>query len=450
VPVLWGFPDDSLLSGETQSIPDAIQLFQVASAEVTVELSSDNPAVLTIPPNITFPPTTDAASLTIQAASVTGPLQTVKIHATYAGTTLSSNIQIRPRPGIISGQVTDVSQNPIAGASVTIATNQFIFSNSSSVQLTTDSNGFYQSPQIPPGVYQISATLWGYVASEVFNVTADVGVPDMTQNITLIATKPFAISGKVTDLSGSAIPLATVAFNNSPVAKTGAQGDYSFSWDPGSAANDLPYTISVHQTGYTTGSLTIPIANGATITENFVLQLLGSLSGFVTDTSNTPIQGATVAAASGSVESDVSGQYVLAGLNPGANNISVKASGFDPLQTSVSVNPGPTITTQNLTLSKGSGVITGHVEIVGPQGDVSPLPHVAISVTELSSAQTFIRSETDADGNYTISNVPSGQASVSVIFRPSQTSVVEVSAHQTIVLNFVFQPKVLPPGPKPI
>jgi hypothetical protein len=96
---------DNLSSAKIQSGANLneriLSLDNLALAEVVVKLASDNPAILSIPPQVTFPVGVWAVGINLTAAAIIGPTQTVNIHATYAGKTLSSSIQILPRPSIL-------------------------------------------------------------------------------------------------------------------------------------------------------------------------------------------------------------------------------------------------------------------------------------------------------------------------------------------------------------
>ena len=436
VPNLSTLSDDGIESG-TSKTDRMLTLDTQALAEVTVSLSSDNPALLSVLPQVTFPVGTWSAAVTLQAAAVTGPAQTVRIHATYAGKTLNANVQIVPRPSVIAGQVTDSAFGPINDATILIQSDTIILPLSgNTLQLSTDANGRYQTPAIPPHVYQVSAMQSGYVPGQA-SVTVNLGVPVTTQNFTLAKAKPFTIVGKVTDgfIIGKVIhPIAgaTITLDqNSPIPgriqiKTDTNGQYSLSMNPGSYNGT--YTLSAEDAGYATSSVAITIPNGATITENFALEPLGSLTGAIVAAGNVPVAGATVSIGSVSTKSDTAGHYTLTGLTPGLNNVKVSAAGFDSSEIAVTILSG-IATTQNFTLMKASGIITGTVTD-GELGD--PLSGSTVVIIGLATTKT------DDNGNYTFSNVPAGQFQVTVghLRYQSGHSVVQINDHQTIELDF--------------
>ena len=64
------------------------------------------------------------------------------------------------------------------------------------MQFSTDANGLYKIPTIPPRVYKVSTSQNGFVQSEA-RVTVGEGVPVTTQNFVLVSAKPITINGKV-------------------------------------------------------------------------------------------------------------------------------------------------------------------------------------------------------------------------------------------------------------
>jgi hypothetical protein len=457
VPNLAALSDVQIVSGSTQ-IPRILSLDTQAPAEVSVFLASDNPAVLSVPGQINFSVGTWSAAVNLQAAPVTGPAQAVTIHATYAGETLSAAIEILPRPSIMEGQVTDTAFHGINDATILIKSDTIILpGGGNTLQLSTDGNGFYQTPSIPPHVYQVSASASAYVPAA---ATVAVGerVPVTRQDFTLALTKPFTITGKVTGMSGSPIAGATITLDkNSPVPgriqiTADASGNYSLSMDPGPYNGD--YTMTASDAGYVSTSINLTIPNGATIIENFVLTALGSLAGFVGDASKTPIApvaGAIVTVGSLLAVSDATGRYMLAGLTPGSNDVRLSASGFDAAEVSATVVSG-VVTTQNFILVEASAVMHGTVTD-SDTGRVLPGAVVRAGAGSTKSA---------ADGTYTISGIPAGQlqVTVSVLSYFTQNTLVQFKDHQNLEMDFaldstrkpqhLMQPTAIHSGPKQV
>jgi hypothetical protein len=429
-------PVNQIVSGSTQT--GQVGLDNQNAAEVVVSLKSDNPTILIVPAQVTIPPGGVSAQVNIQAAPVIGPVQTINIHATYAGQTVSAAIQILPRPSILQGRVTDTAGNGISGAFVLLQSDTVITpTTGDSLQLSTGGDGSYTSPDIPPHTYQVSAGQDGYVTGEA-TATIALGVPVTTQNFTLATVLPITINGKVTDGTGSPISGATVGLIPSatspggPRTTTDPGGKYSISLTPFDAPNTYPLTA--FYPGHTTSSVTLTIPNGATVTHDFLLALLGSLTGVISDANKTPVQpiaSATASTGSLSVVSDLSGRYTLTGLNPGMNQISVSAAGFDTSNFSVNIVSGA-VTTQNFSLTEGSAVLTGKVV---DQDTGEPIA-ATIDIPLVSSMEM----PAGADGVYKISGIPAGQhpVTVSAPLHLTQKTLVQFSDHQTVTMDFTL------------
>jgi hypothetical protein len=298
---------------------------------------------------------------------------------------------------------------------------------------------------VPLGTYTITAVQSGYVPSEA-SLTVIEGVPVTIQNFTLQATIPFTVAGSVTGTTASPIAGATVTLvKNAPVpgilkATTDASGHYSLTMDPGPYVGD--YTITASASGFMSSSVTTTIPNGATFTEHFALQALGAITGLVADTTATPIIGATVTTDSGSTTTNSTGHYTLAMVAPGVHDVTVVASGFNGTDTNVTVTPGATAS-QDFTLVKASGVITGTV-VSGLDG-TTPFRGATVS-----AAVVGIRTTTDVDGKYTLSNVPAGQIEVTATAKrcTSDHRTVQVNDNQTVEVDFQLEP--IKPGRGPI
>jgi hypothetical protein len=449
VPNLANLGSSQIESGSAQS-QRILSLDTQAPAEVAVFISSDNPAVLGVGGTVNFPVGDWAAGVNLQAAPVTGPAQTVNIHATYAGKTLTAPIQITPRASIMEGQVTDTSFRAINDATILIESDTIILPGTgNTLQLSTDANGFYQSPAIPPHTYTVNASASAYVPGTA-TVTVGEGVPVTRQDFALPLTKPFIILGKVTD-SASAAPIAgaTVTLDqNSPVpgriqVTADSSGNYTVSMNPG--PYNGTFTVTASNAGYVSSSVTLTIPNGATITENLALAALGSLTGFVGDASQlptSPVAGARITVGQQIVVTDASGRYTLTGLTPGANDVKLTASGFDSEEITVTVVSGVT-TIQNFILVESSATMTGTVT----DSDAgNPLPNATIRVGGLTTKAA-------RDGTYKITGIPAGsqQVTVSAPLHFTDNSLIQFQDHQVLQMDFPLdstrKPVELPGGP---
>ena len=441
VPHLSSLQNVQIFSGDSQN-ERILALDSTALAEVVVSLSSDNPSVLSVPPQITLQPGTWSTGIALSAAPVTGPAQTVTIHASYAGARLSATVTILPRPSVLEGRVTDTAMNPIADASVLLTAAAPITPvNGNTMQLSTDANGFYKTPAIAPQFYDVQAAQSGYVPGDT-KVTVGVGVPVVTVNFVLPKSLPFTVKGVVS--GQGAVGLANVAVRlniNSAVpgvlnTVTDANGAYAFTYNPGNYGGD--YTVGASFAGYLPASVDFSIANGATVIENLVLVLLGSLSGIVRDTGGTPIATATVSAGGVSAHSTTTGAYSLSGLTLGANVVIASAPNFDTVSSSVMIAPGAKVV-HDIALTAASAIVGGRVTR-SDSGD--PISGALITISGAGNTVTA------ADGTYTITHVPAGSdhATASAKLYRGQMVSLSVIAAQTLSQDFVLVPAhVLPP-----
>jgi Carboxypeptidase regulatory-like domain len=425
-----------LMSGSTISTP-ILDLNGTVSAEVTIQLTSHEPAVLSLPPSVTLLPANPGSwDVQLQAQPVTGPPISAPVQATYAGKTVQGSITVTPRPSVISGRVTDTALQPIKDAFVVFSAAEPITSTTGdSLQLSTDANGQYQTPDIPPQLYQVQAGQDGFVTGQA-SVTVGLGVPVTTQNFALTAIEPVTVKGTVSSQTGAPLKGATVTLDIGAHATTGPGGSYQFT-EPGSPNPGDFHLLTASLAGFMSSTVTITIPNGATVTQNIVLEQLGSLSGTVISAvGGAPVSGATVTAGAASGTSGPAGAYSLPSLDPGATNVTATAPGFDPAQTQVSIPPG-THVVHDITMAPASATLTGTVI---SQDDGLPVP-ATVAIPEVGTVHT------DATGSYTFPHVPAGGHTVmaSADRFKSQTVSIQVTAHQTLRQNFVLfllhQPK---------
>ncbi len=427
---LSNLSDVQITSGQTQT-DFLIGIDNVALTNITIALTCDNPALLSIPTHVTLTPGTWTNSFPLTAAPITGPIETTHIHASYAGKTLTNTVQILPRPSMIEGRVTDAGSHPISDAAVLITAAAPISSViGTSLQLSTDANGFYQTPAVTPQTYQIQAGQSGYV-TQTKSLIVGIGVPTVTQNFALATSLPFTVYGTVTSLLGGPIPGAAVQLvQNAPIpgylqTTTDGAGDFTLSMNPEGYIGT--YGLTVSATGFVTATSVVTIPNGASLQQSIVLTPLGALTGTVSAAA-APVANATVATATVAFRTGANGQYTLTALPPGAQSVTVTAIGYDPLSVQISIAPGQTAT-YNFALEPASATISGTVTNETFQ---TPIANAKVSVAGAGSAMT------DATGAYSIGSVPAGSHLVTVMqqYFITQTAPVSVIANQHVVQNF--------------
>jgi hypothetical protein len=333
-------------------------------------------------------------------------------------------LQIPILLGIVSGHVTDVQGKPIADAMVLLKS-----TSGNTLQLSTDSSGFYSTPPLSPGIYDISAGQSGLQTSEV-TLTVPAGVAVTTQDFVLTRTMPCTITGFVTDSGGTPIVGASVRWEQLPGildTQTNSAGFYSIGLANVLQVTPGPCSITVRAAGFVVNTVNTSIPNGASFTQNFVLVNEGALAGVVTDAQGTPIPGATVTVGSGSAFTDSSGSFSVT-LDPGTYTVTVRAPGFASGKANVIVTSDAT-TIQNFTLVQTvSGTIVGNVT---DDTGGNPINNATVGVGYTSA-------RTNGGGDYSLSNVIPGPTVVTAGARGflSQKQTVQVIAGQTITIDF--------------
>jgi hypothetical protein len=95
------FPPNQVTCGYSE--PAQIFIDHPAKAEVHIALTSDDPAVVTVPPSVTVPAGSTSASIKVAAPPrpIPFPPKFVNVHANYAGKTLTMSVEVVP-PAIAS------------------------------------------------------------------------------------------------------------------------------------------------------------------------------------------------------------------------------------------------------------------------------------------------------------------------------------------------------------
>ena len=173
-----------------------------------------------------------------------------------AGGTIAQNMNLKPLPGVISGQITNAS----TGAGISSATVSI-----SGASTTTSSSGAYKISGVTPGTYTVTATKTGWLTRS-SPVTV---LPGGVATVNLSLATAGKISGAVKDASGALEPGVTVAVSGgviptTVVLKTNSAGVYTTNWIPVGG-----YSVTVSQSGHSTVSATCQVNAGATTTLNF-------------------------------------------------------------------------------------------------------------------------------------------------------------------------------------
>ncbi len=323
--------------------------------------------------------------------------------------------------GWIHGRVTNqITGAPIAGATVAVV--------GQNISTTTREDGTYELNTVPAGPRTLEVTAPGFNTRQ---VQVDV-VPDQvkTENVTLLPLNG-TLRGYVLARDGLPIAGATVTVKGTTLsATTGGDGSYVITNVPVG-----PQTVDATAANFAPDQATVNIIGDQTVFEDFFLvPLTGTITGTVRNSvGSAPIASATVTAAGISTTSSGTGSFTLSNVPAGPQTLSATASGFNAASIGVTVVAASTVN-QDIPVIPLTGTITGKIRNAD-NGD--PVPGVAISLNGTSLATT-----SDADGNYTLSNVPAGPQNLSI----TQTNYigtfpsVTVVGNETLLLNVSLTP----------
>ncbi len=263
------------------------------------------------------------------------------VSVTSGSNSVSNLVLTATSTGTISGIVTNTSGAAIVGAIISYS--------GGSTTATTNSAGSY-TLTAALGTYSVTASASGYLPS----TQSNIGVAsNSTTTLNFALTQSGTISGTVTSSTGVAIANATVSYSGgSTTATTNASGAFTLNVAPGT------YSVTASASGYqnsTQSNVTVSI--GTTAIANFsLLQLIGTITGTVTNSAGAAIAGATVSYSGGSATaiSNSAGGYSL-NVAPGTYSVTATATGYQSsTQSNVTVTVGTT-TTANFSLVQSVG-----------------------------------------------------------------------------------------------
>ncbi len=322
---------------------------------------------------------------------------------------------------------------------------------------TTDSSGHYNFDQVIAGSYIVSVHDEGYVKNSSAAFTVAQG-PNTAPTVALAPMILGTVTGTVTDGAGNPVagaivrltpassdssqptvdapgqgngnqspPPAPVWLLNGLIAVTGSDGSYTINNVPAGA-----YTAMAHAPGYMKAvSASFNVVQGANTVPALSLNAFtfGDVSGLVTDGDGAGVSNAWVEISQASpseapnqppmpwswgshqfAQTDSTGHYSFANVLSGTYTVKVYDHGFvpassAPLVVATGTNTVPTIqlsaivygtVTGKITDSTGTGLAGAWVRLAPGDGDVRDWD------------QPVFYAQTDADGNYTFNNVPTG------------------------------------------
>jgi hypothetical protein len=315
--------------------------------------------------------------------------------------------------GTVTGKVTNTSDSPISGASV----------SAGDKTASSGVDGSY-TLQVPPGSATITAALAGYQsASETVNVNAEENTQVAPLQIQPI--NPGNVTGLVVDNNGAPLSGAAVSAAGLNVP-TMADGSYALNNLPAGSA-----TITAILSGFQPGLATVTVSASATISAPTIklVSSVGAITGTVKNSSGAAIAGASVGYGGGAATTDASGRYTLSGVPVGTVQLVASATGFSDATQNVAVDGGVTANANfTLTPVPTSGTLTGKVTNIS-NGAI--LGGAAVSWNGRSTTS-------NASGIYTLANVSAGNQSITANtsgYLP-RTVATNVNGGSTSTLNF--------------
>lgn len=316
-----------------------------------------------------------------------------------------------------------ISGNVSGAASVAVA-----LSGAATATTTTDASGNYSFTALANGSYTVTPTLSGFSFSPASAAVTVNGASAPGTNFTASAvTTTYSITGSVTTSTGAASSGVSLTLSGAASASqtSNASGAYTFT---GLAAGT--YTVTPSLAGYSfapaSAQVTLTSANqtATTFVATAVVQATYAISGTVGGAVAAGVTISLSGKATASTTTNANGAYSFTGLADGSYTVAPSLAGysFTPVSTSVIVN-GANPPAANFTAAANvaptyslTGVVTG-----------AWVHNVTITLSGAGAGTTM----TDAGGNYSFTNLPSGSYTVT----PSLPGYTYTPAVPTVTLN---------------
>lgn len=311
-------------------------------------------------------------------------------------------IQLGQSNGSISGVVTNVQNNPVVNAQVTITI------GAETRTTSTNSSGLYAFSGFTPNSFMVSAVdpatgLNGQTSGFLYANTSAIA------NIQLSASG--TITGTVFDRNGTTlIANANVVLSGTSLATTSTNqaGQFTFSFVPVGAFT-LDASDYTGNRGRSAGTIQ---KTGSVVQSNITFLGQGSVSGVVSDSFGNPVVNAAVSLNSQSIfggvsntATDSSGNYSLPNIFIGPFKVTASSSALQQGgEANGTIISDQQTVTANITLV-ASGTVTGtiyHADLVTPD------PYAQVTLSNGATTQA------DGNGLYTLSYVPLGGYTISV------------------------------------
>lgn len=347
--------------------------------------------------------------------------QRVMVEVPDNDTTIVQDIKLAvPVPGVtVSGVVSDsASGDPVAGAVV-----QLRAGNRTSGTDTTGADGTYSFPDIQPGTYTVSVSAATFSTGNSNVVVEGAAVAD----VALVKVSMGSITGTVTSgttpLDGAQVLLLGRRGGDALDSTTSsAEGIYSFD----DVASGTGYRITVSNEGYVTATQNLNTKSAGTDTIDISLAMMVTKTVAIvvkSSADSAAIAGATVVTTvDRSILSETAsdaGSVSFADLTTGQYTFSATAAGFTPGSIRYSLNDSSSESV-SLYLMADTGASKMLVGTVSDSMSKELLAGVTVSVAysvgggQNGGTQITLVAETDAEGTYSFSGIPSSVRQVSV------------------------------------
>ena len=243
--------------------------------------------------------------------------------------------------GYVEGTISDTHNSPIEGVNVTVEqTGKTTYS---------DAEGFYHI-----GHYPMNGLTFTFTHPEYQSFSTDVDVTaDQTETVDVTLHRLGIISGTI--LNASDQPIAGVLVSTGELSTvTSDDGTYSLTGlDPGT------YNVNFTHADYVDTLVTGVSAQIDVVTTlDLVMHQLGGITGTVTDTTGTPIEGVLVELVGQGEQTNTNagGGYTLDGIAPGTYSLRFTHPDYDSLVVNDVVVAYDVMTTVNASLDPGTGI----------------------------------------------------------------------------------------------
>lgn len=338
-----------------------------------------------------------------------------------SGQTLSRDFIQTILNGAVEGTVSDLSGNPVTGASVTLNDDE-----GNGTSAVSDADGGFAITGLPYGSYTLISGKAGYTESEEQSLTLSSGAQTVFSDLT-VRKKDGVITGQITNSQTS------TAIGNVTVTATGIGSDFSLTDNSGSyrieGLSAGTYEVSAEADGFRIETETVTLNEGnKEISLDFgLLSNTGTIRGMVTNQNGTslnqiiPVR-AVSADESYETNTQLNGSFTFQQIPNGRTyTVTPEATGQGLVSNSTEITFGPDQTELELespvTVNQNTGIISGD----------AGLYNALITLT--NSEREVVRTRTsDLDGSFRFRFLEEGSYTVSAaadgyIFSPESADV---------------------------